>query len=151
MIEELKLFIRKIEDFERLTRAEQIDFFAHFFIFELKGEFFTAAQIKHAFELLRLLPHSNIPRYLNDNSNKTRVKRKKIKFLKTRQGFHFLSAYEIELKEKIKDVEVDFMSFSVTQESLDWKPSDIPFLTSKIKKNAEFFSKLYFFALSFRK
>ena len=58
--------------------------------------------------------------------------------------FIFLSAYEIELQSKIKDKEIDFINFSVNQDSLEWKPSDIPFLNSKIKKNAEFFSKLYF-------
>lgn len=93
---------------------------------------------------MRILPYSNIPKYLKDNSNRAKTKKKKIKFIKTRDGFTFLSTYETELKLKIKEDEVDFITFSVNQEGLDWKPSDIPFLNSKIKKNAEFFSKLYF-------
>lgn len=90
------------------------------------------------------MPYSNVSQYLNDNSNKAKTKKKKVKFIKTKDGFNFLSAYENELKSKIKDKEVDFINFSVNQDSLEWKPSDIPYLNSKIKKNAEFFSKLYF-------
>ena len=44
MLDELKSFIKKIEQFETLKSSEQIDFFAHFFIFELKQENFTASQ-----------------------------------------------------------------------------------------------------------
>ncbi|HEY8659805.1 MAG TPA: hypothetical protein VIL78_12265, partial [Hanamia sp.] len=140
----LKDFIKTVENFDKLKPSERVDFFAHFFIFIKKQSFFTATQVEKAFNTLRLLPYSNIPQYLTDNSNKSRTKKKKIKFIKTKEGFHFLSAFEEELKLKIKSDEVDFMSFSVNQDSLDWKPSDIPFLNSKIKKNAEFFSKLYF-------
>jgi hypothetical protein len=144
MLDELKSFINKIEQFETLKSSEQIDFFAHFFIFELKQENFTASQIEQAFKVLRLLPYSNIPKYLNDNSNKAKTKKKKIKFLKSKEGFHFVSAFENELKTRIKDDEVPFFSYNVDPDSLEWKPSDIPFLNNKIRKNAEFFSKLYF-------
>ena len=37
-----------------------------------------------------------------------------------------------------------FFNYNVDQNSLELKPSDLPFLNNKIKKNAEFFSKLYF-------
>src|SRR5690606_23377431 len=79
-----------------------------------------------------------------DNSNKAKTRRKKIKFLKTKEGFHFVSAFENELKLKIKEEEVPFFEYNVDPDSLEWKPSDIPFINSKIRKNAEFFSKLYF-------
>lgn len=144
MLEELKDFVQTVENFDKLKSSEQIDFFGHFFIYVKKQDFFTPSQIEKAFTTLRLLPYSNVPQYLNDNSNKAKTKKKKVKFIKTKDGFHFLSAYENELKSKIKVKEVDFINFSVNQDSLEWKPSDIPFLNSKIKKNAEFFSKLYF-------
>jgi hypothetical protein len=144
MIDDLKLFIKKVENFDQLKPSEQIDFFAHFYIFELKKENFTPIQVEQAFKLLRLLPYSNISKYLTDNSNKAKTKKKKIKFLKTKDGFHFVSSYENELKGKIKEDEVPFFEYSVDPASLEWKPSDIPFLNNKIRKNAEFFSKLYF-------
>ncbi len=144
MIDELKSFIKKVDNFDQLKSSEQIDFFAHFFIFELKQENFSPVQIEQAFKLLRLLPYSNIPKYLTDNSNKAKTRKKKIKFLKTKEGFHFVSAFENELKLKIKEEEVPFFEYNVDPDSLEWKPSDIPFINSKIRKNAEFFSKLYF-------
>lgn len=144
MLEELKDFIQSVENFDKLKASEQVDFIGHFYIYVKKQNYFTPAQIEKAFATLRILPYSNIPQYLTDNSNKAKTKKKKIKFIKTNEGFHFLSTYEAELKSKVKDKEVDFINFSVNQDSLDWKPSDIPFLNSKIKKNADFFSKLYF-------
>lgn len=144
MLDELVAFISKIENFDKLKSSEQVDFFGHFLIYEQKQTYFTPRQIEKVFEVLRILPYSNIPKYLTDNSNKASTKKKKIKFIKTKDGFHFLSSYELELKTKIKVDEVDFISFSINQDGLDWKPSDIPFLNSKIKKNAEFFSKLYY-------
>lgn len=144
MLDELSAFIKTVENFDKLKPSEQIDFFGHFFINVEKQSFFTPSQIEMAFSALRILPYSNIHKYLTDNSNKAKTKKKKVKFIKTKDGFHFISSYETELKLKIQESEVDFISFSVNQERLDWKPSDIPFLNSKIKKNAEFFSKLYF-------
>lgn len=144
MLNELAAFINRIENFDKLKSSEQIDFFGHFLIYEQKQTCFTPRQIEKVFEVLRILPYSNIPKYLTDNSNKASTKKKKIKFIKTKDGFHFLSSYELELKTKIKVDEVDFINFSVNQEDLDWKPSDIPFLNSKIKKSAEFFTKLYY-------
>lgn len=144
MIEELKEFIKTVENFNKLKSSEQVDFLGHFFIYVKKQSFFAPSQIEKAFSELRLLPYSNVSQYLNDNSNKARTKKKKIKFIKTKEGFHFLSSFEEEIKNKIKIEEVDFINFKVNQDSLDWKPSDIPFLNSKVKKSAEFFSKLYF-------
>lgn len=144
MLDELSAFTKTVENFDKLKSSEQIDFFGHFLIYVKKQSFFTPSQIEKAFSTLRILPYSNIPKYLTDNSNKAKTKKKKVKFIKNQEGFHFVSTYETELKLKIQENEVDFISFSVNQENLDWKPSDIPFLNSKIKKNAEFFSKMYF-------
>lgn len=64
--------------------------------------------------------------------------------MKTKDGYHLLNSFETEIKTKIKEVEVPFISFSIDQKNLEWKPSDIPLINSKIKKNADFFTKLYF-------
>ncbi|ENA1807800.1 HEPN domain-containing protein [Flavobacterium psychrophilum] len=144
MLEELKQFIKKVDKFEQLKSSEQIDFFAHFYIYELKQTSFVSTQIGEAFKLLRLLPYSNIPKYLVDNSDKAKTKKKKIKFLKTKDGFHFVSSFENDLKVKIKEEEIAFFDFVVNNNISELKSSDIPFVNSKIKKNAEFFSKLYF-------
>lgn len=144
MFDELKEFVQTVENFESLKSSEQVDFLGHYFIFVKKQTFFTPSQIEKAFAYLRILPYSNIPKYLTDNSNKAKTKKKRIKFLKTKEGFHFLSSFENELKVKIIIKETPFINYSINAENLEWKPSDIPFVNSKIKKNADFFSKLYF-------
>jgi len=133
MIEELKSFIQKIDNFDKIKSSEQIDFLAYFLIFEQKQQSFTASQIKKLFSDLRILPYSNIPKYLNDDSNKAKGKKKK--FIKLKDGYHFVSTYENEIASKIKTYEVPFINFSINEESLNWKPQDIPFITSKIKKD----------------
>jgi len=144
MVDDLKEFIKKIDEFQKLKPSQQIDFFAYFLIIEQKQSNFTHYQIEEAFKHLRLIPYSNIPQYLIDNSNNAKKKKKTIRFIKTKEGFHFVSPYETELLKKIKNEEVPFLNFSVDFGSLEWKPSDVPFINSKIRKNAEFFSKMYF-------
>ena len=78
MLEELKNFIQTVENFDNLKASEQVDFFGHFFIYGKKQDFFTPSQIEKAFATLRLLPYSNVPQYLNDNSNKAKIKKKKV-------------------------------------------------------------------------
>lgn len=144
MLESLKSFIEKVEEFHSLKGGEKIDFFAYFITVENKNHEFKATEILDAFKLLKILPYSNIPQYLKNNSNASKPKRKNVKFIKTKTGFHLEANFEKELKKKIKEVEVPFISYFVNPETLLWKPSDIPFLNSKTRKNAEFFSKLYF-------
>ena len=144
MLEELKNFISKIENFKLLKASEQVDFFGYYLIHFNKQSSFTPSQINNIFSSLRILPHSNISKYLRDNSNLGSVKKAKIKFIKTKEGFHFLSSFEDELKSKIIEKEQEFINFSIDRSNLGWTPSDIPFINSKIKKNADFFTKLYF-------
>lgn len=144
MIDNLTDFIRKIDNFTSLKPSEQIDYFGYFLIHIQNQKNFTPNQIKKIFDNLRFLSHTNIPKYLTDNSNKAKSKKKIIKFVKTKDGYHLLNSFETEIKTKIKEVEVPFISFSIDQTNLEWKPSDIPLINSKIKKNADFFTKLYF-------
>lgn len=144
MFDELKNFIGTIEEFDTLKGSEKIDFLAYYLTIHNKAENFQAVDISNCFKHLKLLPYSNVPQYLKDNSNIAKPKKKKIKYLKTKSGFHIEGSFEKELKQSVKEIEVPFINYSVNAESFDWKPSDVPFLNSKIKKSAEFFSKLYF-------
>jgi hypothetical protein len=142
MIDELKLFTQRIENFDTLKLSEQLEFFAYFLVCEQKQNCFTAKQISVLFTELRLTPYSNIAQYLN---SKTKGKKGSVRFIKNKDNsFHFVSTYEKELAQKIQIDELPFINFTIDTESLDWKPQDIPFLNSKIKKNAEFFTRLYY-------
>ena len=144
MFDELINFIEKVDEFDKLKSGDKIDFFSYFIIVENKAHEFQSTEILEAFKKLKILPYSNIPQYLKDNSNIAKPRKKKVKFIKDKTGYHLEGRFEKELKQKIKEVEVPFINHSINAESLLWKPSDIPFLNNKIRKNAEFFSKLYF-------
>lgn len=145
MFSDLKAFISKIENFRDLKPSEQIDFFS-FYLSVFKNEnYFLPSQISEAFKFLRLTPYSNIPKYLTDNSKRNGNKKKKIKYLKSKSGYHLEANFEDELRGKINlEEEVPFINYKLNSESLSWKPSDIPFTNNKIRKNAEFFTTLYF-------
>ncbi|HEV7378952.1 MAG TPA: hypothetical protein VGN64_04115 [Dyadobacter sp.] len=142
MLEELTNFVKSVENFESLKPSGQIDFFGYFFVCIQNQPFFTPKQIELAFEILRLLPHSNVSQYLARNSS--RSSGRKVKFIRNKEGFHLLGIFEKELKSKVIPKEVDFIDFAVNHNSLNCNPSDVPFLNSKVKKNADFFSKMYF-------
>jgi len=113
----------------------KIDFLAYYLTIHNKAESFQPVDISNCFKHLKLLPYSNIPQYLKGNSNNAKPRNKKIKYLQTKNGLHTEGNFEKELKESIKEIEVPFINYSVNADSFDWKPSDIPFLNSKIKKN----------------
>jgi len=145
MFSDLKAFISKVENFRELKSSEQIDFFAFYLSIFKNENYFLPSQISEAFSFLRLTPYSNIPKYLNDNSKKNGNRKKKIKYLKSKSGYHLEANFEEELRDKINlEEEVPFINYKLDTEHLTWKPSDIPFTNSKIRKNAEFFTTLYF-------
>lgn len=144
MLDDLKHFTTLVADFDNLSSAHKVDLFAYFLSNQDKIHEFVSADIATCFTHLKISPYSNIPQYLRNNSNLAKPKKKKIKFLSSKNGFQLEAIFEKELKQLIKEVETPFINYSVNADSLEWKPSDIPFLNSKIRKNAEFFSKLYF-------
>nr|WP_295927209.1 hypothetical protein [uncultured Dyadobacter sp.] len=144
MLDELKGFTTLIEGFDNLRAADKIDFFAYFVSNQDKNHEFKASDIADCFSAYKIVPYSNIPQYLRKNSNTSKPKPKKIKFLATKYGFHIEANFAKELKSVIKEVETPFINFTVDSNGLDWKPSDIPFLNSKARKSADFFTKLYF-------
>ena len=138
-------YIEKIKDFKSLKSSEQVDFFAYYLSIVLNENYFSPSQIQKAFEHLRLSPYSNIPKYLIDNSNNAKKKKKTIKYLKGKEGYHLESNFEDELRKSINiEEEASFIDFDINQDKLDCKPSDIPFTNTKIRKNAKFFTTLYF-------
>lgn len=144
-MEGLEKFISGVDNFKTLSTANQVDYFAFYFSVFLNENYFTPSQIQKAFEYLRLNPYSNIPRYLMECSNKAKKKKKPIKYLKGKNGYHLESNFEEDLRSSINlEEEKSFIDFEINQEKLDWKPNDIPFTNSKIRKNAKFFTTLYY-------
>lgn len=144
MFDNLKQYIGKIENWPQLKGADKVDLFAYFLSSYSNTEEFTPQNITKAFNHLKIVPYTNVSRYLKDNSDKGRPKKKKIKFLKTKTGFHLEGHFEEEFKARINEIEIPFIHFSIDANNLEWKPSDIPFLNSKVNKSAEFFTKLYY-------
>lgn len=145
MFGDLKAFVSKVDNFRELKSSEQIDFFAFYLSIFKNENYFLPSQISEAFAFLRLKPYSNIPKYLNDNSNKSKNRKKKVKYLKSSSGFHLEANFEDEIRQRINlEEEVPFINYKLNTQSLSWTPSDIPFTNNKIRKNAEFFTTLYF-------
>lgn len=142
-IDSLKEFLNKVNNFNQLSSSEKIDFFLYYHVIIKGKNGVNAKEIRSNFEELRITPYSNISQYLDINSKKG--KNKKIKFLKSKSGYHLESLYENELKSKINiEEEIAFVNYKIDANSQTWKPSDIPFTNNKIRKNAEFFSTLYY-------
>ncbi|OCX54220.1 hypothetical protein BEL04_08145 [Mucilaginibacter sp. PPCGB 2223] len=144
MFDELNIFLEKVINFHKSKSSDKIDLFAYFIHKVKEIPEFTAQDIKDAFTHLKLVPYSNINQYLKDNSDKARPKKKKVKFLKKKVGYCLEGHFEKEVGDLVKDADVPFINYSVNSEHLEWKPSDIPFITSKTKKSADFFAKLYY-------
>jgi len=140
---DLNAFVKTINGFDTITAAERVDFFALYFSVVERLEF-TAINIGKAFSDLRLIPYSNINQYLKDNSNKASKKKRQIKFIKTKLGYHLESRYQKDLESQLVSEEQALIDYSIDGTTISWKPSDIPYTNSSMVKNAEFFSKLYY-------
>jgi len=137
-------FCNKIEGFDELKPAQKLEYIAYSVSLNGNGTF-NHKEIEGGFAELRQVPYSNISQYLRFNTGKEAKKRKKrIKFLQEGGNYQFEGTYEKELKETIKKDEQQFLHFKIETTDLKWKPSDIPFSNNKIRKNAHFFTKLYF-------
>lgn len=140
---DLKGFVEKIDGFMSFRASEQIDYFAFYFTVIMKESEFTASQILEAFNSLRLQPYTNISSYLSNNSRKK--KGSSVKYLKNKTGYHLEANFEANLRKNINlEEDVPFINYKINTDSLTSKPSDIPFINNKIKKNAEFFTTMYY-------
>lgn len=95
---ELELYIRHIPDFKSKAASELIDYFAFFLQHNKAQELVTAAQIKECFDLLSLLPYSNISSYLGRNSGA------KGKYLKKTNGYALNRATKEDIAAKVSAV-----------------------------------------------
>lgn len=82
---DLKMYIKKVNDFLNLPSSSQIDYFIYFLLYEKKIEGIKAKDVAECFEELNLVPYSNIPSYLSKNSQRGKGQ----KFLK-RKDLYFL-------------------------------------------------------------
>ena len=69
-MEQLEIFVERIEKFGSLPSSLQIDFFVYFLLESEKSDGVTVRQIAECFEYLYLSPHSNIASYLTRGSKK---------------------------------------------------------------------------------
>jgi hypothetical protein len=93
----LEVFAEKIENFENLSGASQIDFFV-LYLSENKPEGISAKDVLECFNCLNLKQYSNISAYLAVNSIS---KNKPIKFLKKRNGYCVERKFKQTLESKI--------------------------------------------------
>jgi len=141
---ELKEFISSIEGFYELQSWDQLDIFAFFFQ-KIINKKFNAKDISDSYKILRIPAYPNIAQYLKVNSHTHQRRGRTIKFYQTPPFFELEGKFEIELTNKLNEnQEANFLNFKIDESQLNWSPSDVPHLTNKQKKNAHFFTKLYF-------
>ena len=81
--EDIETFLSNIDDFEKITKASQIDYIAYFIL--TKKPSFSPKDIKQIFNLLNLPQYSNISGYLRKNTGKKFVVKGKDCYAITRQ------------------------------------------------------------------
>ncbi|MAM30486.1 MAG: hypothetical protein CMC13_15820 [Flavobacteriaceae bacterium] len=144
MAETINEFVKSIPNWNELKPVEKVDYFAYFIAKSSENETITPSVISSYFKDLKQIPYSNIPQYLKNHSDRIKRNKKRIKYLYDKTGYHLESGFEYELKDNVNTIDPNFAEFQVDEAHLGWKTSDIPFLNSKIKRNAHFFTKLYF-------
>lgn len=137
-------FVKSIPNWNEFKPVEKVDYFAYFITQSNTSATITPSGISNYFKELKQIPYSNIPQYLKNNSDRIKRNKKRIKYLYDKTGYHLESSFESELKDNIITIDPNFAEFKVDEAHLGWKTSDIPFLNSKIKRNAHFFTKIYF-------
>lgn len=85
-MEQIKIFIHKVPDFNKKTAGELIKCFSFFLLNVAEYPQITSANILKCFEYLSIRPYSNISAYLSSNS-----KGKNSIFLKNKGGGYILS------------------------------------------------------------
>lgn len=98
MQNELENFVEKITDFDKMSYAEQIQYFAYFLQYICENDSFTAKDIKQCFNELAMKPYSNIPALL---SSKSKGRDCEYIFSKSEQGFTISRNLKKSLDEKI--------------------------------------------------
>lgn len=80
---DLKSFTKQLSDFEDITPADKIDYFAYYLTVEAQMNGFKARDIADCFDQLDLRPYTNIPSYLGKHSKSSGTK----KYLKKKESY----------------------------------------------------------------
>lgn len=84
-MDDLFVFVRKIESFYDKKQSEQIPFFAYYLLENQNYTNFNSKNIQDCFTTLKIPPYSNIPSFLNKRSKKERNKRRQ--FIKNKNCY----------------------------------------------------------------
>ncbi|CAN5139315.1 hypothetical protein BH20ACI1_BH20ACI1_08070 [soil metagenome] len=95
----LEDFIEKINNFDILSASEKCDYFAYFVSEIDKNEEIKPKLIEDCFDVLRIPKYSNISRYLQTNSKKS--KNKPQKFIKNKNGYFIERFFKREIEDNI--------------------------------------------------
>lgn len=95
---ELNSFIKKIPDFGSLSSSAQIDFFVYYLIHKKELLYINQKDIQECFNLLNLVPYSNISSYLS----KWAKRNKNQKFIKKKNGYVLENNTKLQIDAVIK-------------------------------------------------
>ncbi len=135
-------YVSEIEEFYDLSSRDQAIVFCYYISEVADQTIITVDLIKQAFFHCRIPGYSRISQLLNEKCDTSNAKGKRIWFLKVDGGYIPTKHLIDHVKSNFIDEETEFFTFDLSP--TDWKPSDIPNLTNKIRKNALFFTRLYF-------
>jgi len=133
MLNSLPEFITKVIDFNSLKPNHLIDYFSYYLLNFNGYKSIKAADITNCFTILNIPAHSNIPRYLNDNSK--RVRGKVQKFIKDGSTYSLTRQWNDTI---CKNVILDLPTVNINNSLRDLlsklgSPSERDFLEEAIK------------------
>lgn len=96
-MDDLSLFVSKINNFYNKKQSDQILFFAYYLLENQSNDYISPKNIHDCFTSLRIPPYSNISAYLNKKSKKERNKRRQ--FVKSKHGYTLAANTLHELKD----------------------------------------------------
>ena len=92
-------FVNEIQDFDKKSSSEKIDFFIYFHTITLANEGVTAKDIEGYFDKLRIQRYSNIRQYLVTNTKKT--KQKSPKYILQKGLYHLERTRKVEIDDEL--------------------------------------------------
>jgi hypothetical protein len=138
----LQDYVSSIDGFYDLQPRDQAIVFCYY-ISEINGATIIQSElVKQAFLQCRIPSYSRISQFLSEKSDNGRTKGKNVWFLKVESGYIPTRHLIDHVNSNYISEESEFISFELSP--TDWKPSDIPNLTNSIRKNAIFFTKIYY-------
>ena len=138
------IYVDNIEGFYDLTQKKQAELLCYYSSEIADDALISASQVESYFLECQLPKYRRLSRFLSEKSdgNSKLINPKDIWFLKLEDGYLPTRYFIHHIKDEYINEETEFFTFEINPE--DWKPSDIPFLNNTIRRNAMFFTKLYF-------